>query len=94
MTRRKLCAYLFGAVAAVPAAMLAGDHDDHDHDHRFYDRDHRDWHEWNEGEDRAYHRYWEERRHGYIDWERANEAQRRAYWRWRHEHPDAVLWPH
>ena len=82
MTRRKLCAYLFGAAAAVPVAMLAQD------PHRYYDRDHHDWHEWNEGEERAWHRYWEEQHHEHIEWARAKEAQRRAYWRWRHEHAD------
>ena len=53
---------------------------------RYYDRDHRDYHEWNEREARAWHRYWEERHRREIAWERAKERERRAYWRWRHEH--------
>lgn len=57
-----------------------------DREGRYYDRDHRDYHEWNERERRAWHRYWAERHRREIEWERANERQRRAYWRWRHEH--------
>lgn len=57
-------------------------------DRRYYDRDHRDYHVWNERETRAWHRYWQERRRREIAWERANERERRAYWRWRHEHLD------
>jgi hypothetical protein len=59
-----------------------------DEHHRYYDRDHKDWHEWNEGESRAYRHYLEERHEHYRDWVKANQAQQRAYWRWRHEHPD------
>ena len=62
-------------------------YEDRDHDHRYYDREHRDYHEWNEREARAYHRYWQERHEREIAWERAKERQRRDYWRWRHEHP-------
>ena len=58
------------------------------HDQRYYDRDHKDYHEWNENESRAWHRYWEEQHRQAIEWQRAKEAQRAAYWRWRHEHPD------
>ncbi len=66
---------------------------DDDHRDRYYDRDHKDYHEWNEREERAWHRYWEEQRHALpLTWRRANEEQRRAYWRWRHEHPDSELW--
>ncbi|HEY3839366.1 MAG TPA: hypothetical protein VGL72_22490 [Bryobacteraceae bacterium] len=68
---------------------------DHDRDdrNRYYDNDRRDYHEWNEHENRAWHRYWEMRHRDYVDWRRANEEQRREYWRWRHEHPDSALWP-
>jgi len=66
---------------------------DHDDEHRYYDRDRKDYHEWNEGEQRAWRRYWEERHREALEWRRANEEQRREYWRWRHEHPDRLLWP-
>ena len=59
---------------------------------RYYDNDRRDYHEWNEGERRAWTRYWQEQRRQAIEWQRAKEEQRRAYWRWRHDHPDSTLY--
>lgn len=57
-------------------------------DGRYYDRDRRDYHAWNDGEAKAWHRYWAERHRREIAWERANERQKRDYWKWRHEHRD------
>jgi hypothetical protein len=89
---RKL--FLLGACSAallMPLAGLAQDHDrDHD-DHRYYDRRHKDYHNWNDHEDRAWHMYWEQRHRPYIDWNRAPERERQRYWAWRHEHSDALL---
>ena len=64
-----------------------------EHRERYYDNDRKDYHEWNESEQRAWHRYWQEQHRAAIDWQRAKEQQRRAYWRWRHEHPDAMVPP-
>ena len=58
--------------------------------HRYYDRGHRDWHEWTEIERRAY-RHWfleEQREREYRAYIRLREERRREYWRWRHEHSD------
>jgi hypothetical protein len=55
---------------------------------RYYDRDARDYHEWNEHEGRAYRRYMEERREKYREYARLKREQQRAYWRWRHAHRD------
>lgn len=75
-----------------PVYLNAQDHDrDQEHHDRYYDKKHKDYHEWNANEDRAYHIYWERRHHAYVDWEHASEAQRQAYWDWRHHHSDAVL---
>lgn len=81
------------AALTIPAAVVAQDHDhDRDHDdHRFYDKRHKDYHEWNDHEDRAWHMYWEQRHRPHIDWDRASERQRERYWQWRHEHSDALL---
>lgn len=84
--RRYMSALLLSAAllapVVVPVPLKA------DPPHRYYDRDRRDWHEWNEREDHAYRRYLEERRLKYHEWARAKRAEQRAYWRWRHGHPD------
>lgn len=81
-TRRQLGALIFGTALAAPLALLADDHD-----HRYYDRDHKDYHVWNDDENRAY-RFWLQQNHReYHDWNRANRQEQREYWRWRHDHP-------
>ena len=88
---RLIGAMLLGTALLAPVGLRADDDDhqrDRERDHRYYDRDARDYHEWNEREERAYRHYLEERRREYLDWARASEKQRREYWRWRHQHPD------
>ena len=78
--RRYLSTLLLGISLMTPVALNA---------QRYYDRDHRDRHEWNEAERRAYRHYLREvRKERYRDWRRMNERQRAAYWRWRHENLD------
>lgn len=85
---KKFCtAFSLTMALLVPVYVSAQDHNDH----RVYDRTHKDYHVWNDHEDKAYHMYWEQQHHAYIDWEHASARQRDAYWRWRHEHSDAVL---
>jgi hypothetical protein len=55
---------------------------------RVYDRDHRDYHNWDDREDRAYRRYLVERHRGYRTYQRRHYRVQRHYWNWRHSHPD------
>jgi len=88
---------LMGALAA-PLAMRAQDHDRDDHHDKYdrsknqhiYDRDHRDYHNWNTDEDRNY-RQWYTQSHGnkrYREYSRLNHHDQEAYWNWRHQHGD------
>lgn len=88
MNRRNFAALLMGSALIVPAALKADDHDDDRHAKRYYDRDRKEWHEWNEREERAYRHWIEENHRKYHDWARANREEQREYWRWRHEHPE------
>jgi hypothetical protein len=83
--RKFIGSLMLCGVLTAPVVMSAKDHDDH----RYYDRDHKDYHVWNNDEDRAY-RHWvtEERHQPYREWKRANRRQQQEYWRWRHEHSD------
>jgi hypothetical protein len=58
-------------------------------DRRYYDSGARDWHVWNNNEDRAY-RHWlsEERHDRYRAYNHLRAEQQREYWRWRHAHSD------
>jgi hypothetical protein len=82
--RRYLTTLLLGAAMCAPVVMHADDHPK-----RYYDRDKRDYHEWNEAENRAYRHWLEAERHrAYRPWTKASREEQRQYWRWRHEHSD------
>jgi hypothetical protein len=82
--RRYLGAFLLSAMLITPVAMRADDH----HDKRYYDRDRKDYHEWNEREAQAYRRWQEERRREYRDWNKISRKDQSEYFKWRHGHPD------
>ena len=90
--KRFLSTFLLGMTLLTPVALQA-DHDDKVKVKvkRYYDRDAKDWHEWNEREDRAYHRYLEEKHLNNRDWVRMKKEEQRDYWRWRHTHNDGEL---
>jgi hypothetical protein len=81
--RRILCAMLLAAVSIGCIDLNA-----QVRYRRYYDRDARDWHKWNERERASYRRYLAEKRERYREYARLKSAQQRAYWRWRHTHPD------
>ena len=82
-----LSGLVLSAALIAPVAVSADDH----HDKRYYDRDHKDYHHWNNQEDRAYRSYLVEQHREYRDFARANRNEQSHYFRWRHEHPDSTL---
>ena len=85
-----------GALAA-PLGLQAQDRDDHDKDRddhakqqRIYDRDHKDYHNWNGDEDRNYRQWYTQTYNGreYREYNKLNKHDQDAYWKWRHEHGD------
>ncbi len=75
---------LLAGVLTVPFAMNA-----QDHPKKYYDAEHKDYHEWNSNENTQYHSYLTEKKMKNVDFARAKKAQQRDYWKWRHDHPDA-----
>jgi hypothetical protein len=55
---------------------------------RVYDRDHRDYHNWDDHEDRAYRGYLTGQHRTYREYHRQSYRVQRHYWNWRHSHPD------
>jgi hypothetical protein len=53
---------------------------------RVYYESHKDYHEWNDQEDRAYRHYLEEHHRPYRNWKKANKRDQEAYWAWRNNH--------
>jgi len=96
--KQTLTGLFVGAALLLPSYMFAqpprrdDDRRDHPDEHRFYDKKHKDYHEWNDHEGQAYRMYWQQHHGGhYVDWDKANSRQRNDYWNWRHNHSDAIL---
>jgi type III secretory pathway component EscR len=77
---------LLAAAIAVPALVVTEAHAQQVNV-RVYDTDHRDYHNWDDHEDRAYRRYLAEHR-SYREYHRQHHKVQKHYWNWRHSHPD------
>jgi hypothetical protein len=82
---RILLALTLGAgMLILPLAMLAAgslpaqNRPDVSDRQRIYDRDRRDYHEWNNTEDRAYRRYWQGRHRAYREFSRLNAREAKS----------------
>ena len=66
------------AVLATPAAQ----------EDRIYDRDHKDYHHWDDHESQAWGRFLAEKHRKDHEFAKANRKEQSEYWNWRHSHPD------
>ena len=91
--------FLLSAALAAPSAMNAagkpqdnGRQEEHRRDdndrNRFYDRQHKDYHNWDDNEDRSFRVYLGERHREYHPFVELKVKEQSAYWNWRHRHPD------
>jgi hypothetical protein len=55
---------------------------------RVYDKDHKDYHNWDDNENRAWGQYLSEKHEKPHDFKKAKKTQQSQYWNWRHDHPD------
>jgi hypothetical protein len=100
---RYLASFLLSSLLAVPIAIHAGTrpqegerqeerserHERNERrNRRVYDREHKDYHNWDDSEDRNYRRYLDEQHRDYRDFSRENRRRQNEYWKWRHEHTD------
>src|ERR1700687_897169 len=86
---RYISSLLLAAAIAAPTAIMAHPRpQDGGVQVRIYDRDHRDYHNWDNREDRAYRRYLGEQHRTYRVYQRQHYRVQRHYWNWRHRHPE------
>jgi len=78
---------LLAAASVVPALVVTEAHAQQV-SVRVYDRDHRDYHNWDDHEDRAYRRYLAEEHRSYREYHRQHHKVQKHYWNWRHSHPE------
>ena len=54
---------------------------------RYYDKGHKDYHNWDANEDRSYQRY-QTQHHERRAFVQLSTRQQTVYWKWRHSNPD------
>ena len=75
---------LFMAASLIaPVAIVA---DDHHGEKRYRDTDGRDYHYWNDNEDRQYRAYLVEQHRVYVPFVKVKVRERQDYFKYRHEH--------
>jgi hypothetical protein len=71
-----------GAIMAIPVPQQVGVQV------RVYDRSHKDYHNWDENENRAWGQYLSENHRNSHEYTKAKKKEQSQYWKWRHAHPD------
>jgi hypothetical protein len=55
---------------------------------RFYDSDHKVYHNWDDRENRSWGAYLTENKRKPHEFKKAHKREQSQYWNWRHDHPD------
>ena len=55
---------------------------------RVYDRDHKDYHNWDDRESKSYETFRGDHPKYKVTFGKNKRSEQRTYWNWRHEHPD------
>jgi hypothetical protein len=55
---------------------------------RVYDRQHKDYHNWDDNENRSWNRYLADNHKNSHEFSKANKKEQGQYWNYRHAHPD------
>jgi hypothetical protein len=86
---RFICSLFLAAAIVAPALLVAeAKAQEAAVQVRVYDRDHHDYHNWDDREDRAYRRYLVKQHRSYREYNRQHHGVQRQYWTWRHSRPD------
>jgi hypothetical protein len=55
---------------------------------RVYDKDHKDYHNWDDNENHAWGQFLTENHRNSHEFKKAKKKEKSEYWNWRHSHPD------
>ena len=83
-----LTAIFLGAALIAPMAITANAAAPQVISVRVYDRTHRDYHNWDDREERSYQTFRVEHPKYHVTYKKAKRSQQNEYWTWRHVHPD------
>ena len=55
---------------------------------RYYDKHHKDYHNWDDNENRSWGQYLTQKHRNSHEFSRASKREQSNYWNYRHSHPD------
>jgi len=84
---RYIVSLFLTAILAAPVAIIAAPQPQ-DVSVRVYDSGHKDYHTWDDNENRAYGQYRTENPKVRLEFSKSSKKQQSQYWNWRHSHPD------
>jgi len=88
-THRYICALFLTAALAAPVAMIAAPGaQTAGVQVRVYDRNHKDYHNWDDRESHAWGVYLTNNHRKPYEYSKASKKEQDHYWTWRHAHPD------
>jgi hypothetical protein len=88
-THRYIGPLLLAAALVAPLAVIAAPAPKDDGVQvRVYDRNHRDYHNWDDHENRAWGIYLTNNHRKHHEFSTASRREQSNYWNWRHSHPD------
>jgi hypothetical protein len=86
--KRYVTALFISAALAGSVSVRADEHHSDNQTKRYYDKDARDYHEWNQNENQVYHQYVTENHRRDREFAKTTRAEKKDYFKWRHGHPD------
>jgi hypothetical protein len=88
LAQRVIASLFLTAALAAPVAIMAAPAAQEHVTVRVYDRDHRQYHNWDDNENHAWGMYLDNNHRRHYEYSRASRRDQRNYWNWRHDHPD------
>lgn len=88
ITTRIIGSLLLAGTIAAPVAIMAAPGPQNSVQVRVYDRNHKDYHNWDDNENRAWGQFLVENHRESHEYAKSNRKEQSQYWNWRHAHPD------
>jgi hypothetical protein len=88
-TNRCIRSLILAAAIAAPLAIMAAPAPKDDSVQiRVYDRNHKDYHNWDDHENNAWGVYLTNNHKKAHEFSKSSKREQSSYWNWRHSHPD------
>ena len=87
-TCRLVASLCLTALLAAPLAVIAAPKPQAAVSVRIYDKDHKDYHNWDSHENEMWGQFLVENKRKNHEFAKASQKEQAEYWKWRHDHPD------